>query len=112
MVSLKIACHTVQANHPNRRIVRCFDYDSFYGFMTIPHNWNEESMELPSTTANNSMNYIRKDDGKEFFLSFRDCLNLMTDGEEVDIKDYLSSEDAALAMKVQKLIERSESNNS
>lgn len=104
MVSLKTACHIVETNHPSRRIVRCFDYDSFYGFMTVPRTWSEKSMELPSAPANNSMNYIRKEDGTEFFLSFHDCLNLLADGTEVDVEDYLSSEDAAFAMKVKELI--------
>lgn len=36
-----------------------------------------------------------------------DCLNLLTDGTEVDIKGYLSSEDAAFAMKVKESMERS-----
>lgn len=107
MVYLKTACHVVETNHPNRCIVSCFDYDSFYGFMTVPRNWNEKSMELPSVPANNSMSYIRKEDGTEFFLSFYDCLNLLTDGTEVDIKGYLSSEDAAFAMKVKESMERS-----
>lgn len=88
-VSLKTACHVVETNHPNRCIVRCFDYDSFYGFMTVLRNWSEKSMELPSVPANNSMNYIRKEDGTE-----------------VDIKDYLSSEDVAFATKVKESINR------
>ena len=104
MITLETACRIVQRALPNNRIVGCTEADRIFLFDIPPRRWDGEG----SSPAGGELEFVWKDTGKHdsMFCAGEQSIELCDKSEtwinhDADIIQYLSTEDAEFAKKVQ-----------
>ena len=102
MITVKDAIERIQKKHPEQRILSGLDMGTFYAFWTLGRSVNPTS--VPEIPVGSTMQAIRKNNGEEFpYSPFHSEEGTPKGG--IDITPYLSSDDAAFAKKIRKMIE-------
>lgn len=106
MIDAKKACEIIQKDRTNFRILECEDYGEVFGFNLVTRKWDGNPENLP--IGGGSIDTVDKKTGKVgCFYSWEDHPKKI---KNVDIYQYLSSEDANFAKRANKALD--EYNNS
>ncbi len=101
MISLREACEAIQNKYPNFRIISCGDYGDFYGMNMQPRTWDGERI----TRVGGGIDTVDKVSSDISCMSAQELCDHDYNYKEIalsNILPYLSDEDAAFALKVQK----------
>lgn len=101
MITLEEACKIIQNKYPNFRIISCKDYGDFYGMNMEPRTWDGERL----TRIAGGIDTVDKVSRAVSCIGAQELCDHNYNYEEIalsDILPYLSAEDAAFALKVQK----------
>lgn len=96
MVTIEKAIDILRKKNPDRRIIDLFDFKDFYASSAPTKRWNGNPKEVPSSSG---FECVRKSNGETFFYHILDMLNDDATYERLDIKKYLSKEDAEFLKK-------------
>lgn len=93
MVNIKEACRIAQESRPKCRLYSCIETNEYYFFYLPSRRWNG----IGGGPAGGSIDYVKKEDGSFGSMDFIDALTKMLeedDGIDIDVKPYVSKEDA------------------
>ena len=96
MVTIEEAINILRKKYPDRRIINLLDFKDFYASSAPTKRWDGNPKEVPSSSG---FECVRKSNGETFFYHILDMLDDGATYKRLDIKEYLSKEDAEFLKK-------------